>query len=174
MPAGTINLAGRLSVAQSACVIAGARLYVGPDTLTTHVAAALGVPTVALYGPSNPVKWGPWPKDFAGATSPWRRVGVQSMGNVELVQGVGACVPCMREGCDQHVASFSDVPDGNCRCPRHRGGRARDGADPRERVRQSGSPQPGRPASANRNVLATAGHSRSTVWVRPLKLSRWP
>ena len=108
MPAGTINLAGQLTLAQSACVIAGARVYVGPDTVTTHMAAAAGVPTVALYGPSNPVKWGPWPKDFTGNTSPWRRVGNQSMGNVMLVQGVGACVPCMREGCDQHVASFSE------------------------------------------------------------------
>jgi heptosyltransferase-3 len=108
MPAGTINLAGRLTLAQSACAIAGARVYVGPDTLTTHMAAAIGVPTVALYGPSNPVKWGPWPKDFAGTASPWQRVGSQSVGNVRLVQGVGACVPCMREGCDQHVASFSE------------------------------------------------------------------
>jgi heptosyltransferase-3 len=108
MPAGTINLAGQLTLAQSACAIAGARVYVGPDTLTTHMAAAIGVPTVALYGPSNPVKWGPWPKDFTGTTSPWQRVGSQSMRNVRLVQGVGACVPCMREGCDQHVASFSD------------------------------------------------------------------
>ena len=108
MPAGTINLAGRLSLSQCACVLAGARLFVGPDTVTTHMAAALGVPTVALYGPSNPVKWGPWPKDFGGATSPWRRVGVQATGNVQLVQGAGACVPCMREGCDQNVASFSD------------------------------------------------------------------
>jgi heptosyltransferase-3 len=105
---GTINLAGRMSFAQTACAIAGARLYVGPDTVTTHMAAALGVPTVALFGPSNPVKWGPWPYRFDGASSPWRRVGTQTMGNVELVQGVGACVPCMREGCDQHVASFSD------------------------------------------------------------------
>ena len=108
MPAGTINLAGRLTLAQSACVIAGARVYVGPDTVTTHMAAAAGVPTVALYGPSNPVKWGPWPKNFSGTISPWRRVGSQVVGNVTLVQGVGACVPCMREGCDQHVASFSD------------------------------------------------------------------
>jgi heptosyltransferase-3 len=108
MPPGTINLAGQLTVAQSACAIAGARVYVGPDTLTTHMAAAIGIPTVALYGPSNPVKWGPWPKDFGGNTSPWQRVGSQSMRNVRLVQGVGACVPCMREGCDQHVASFSD------------------------------------------------------------------
>jgi len=108
MPTGTLNLAGQLTLAQSACVIAGARVYVGPDTVTTHMAAAIGVPTVALYGPSNPVKWGPWPKDFTGTTSPWRRVGGQSMGNVTLVQGVGACVPCMHEGCDQHVASFSE------------------------------------------------------------------
>src|SRR6185436_13294414 len=63
---------------------------------------------VAMYGPSNPVKWGPWPRDFTGASSPWRRVGVQACGNVLLVQGAGACVPCMREGCDQHVASYSD------------------------------------------------------------------
>ncbi len=108
MPAGAVNLAGRTSLAQTACAIASARLFVGPDTATTHMAAALGVPTVALFGPSNPVKWGPWPREFSGASSPWRRAGVQATGNVELVQGVGACVPCMREGCDQHSASYSD------------------------------------------------------------------
>jgi heptosyltransferase-3 len=108
MPPGTVNLAGQLTLAQTACVIAGARLFIGPDTVTTHMAAAQGVPTVALYGPSNPVKWGPWPHRFAGAPTPWRRVGTQAMGNVQLVQGSGACVPCMAEGCDRHVASFSD------------------------------------------------------------------
>lgn len=108
MPRGTVDLAGRLSLAQTACLLAGARLFVGPDTATTHVAAALGVPTVALYGPSNPVKWGPWPRNFSGGTSPWRRTGSQSAGNVQLVQGAGACVPCMAEGCDRHVASLSD------------------------------------------------------------------
>jgi heptosyltransferase-3 len=108
MPAGTINLAGRLTFAEAACAVAGARLFVGPDTVATHLAAALGVPTVALYGPSNPVKWGPWPRDFAGTSSPWQRVGVQACGNVHLVQGAGACVPCMREGCDQHLESYSD------------------------------------------------------------------
>ena len=108
MPRGTVNLVGQLTLAQTACVIAAARLFVGPDTVTTHIAAALGVPTVALYGPSNPVKWGPWPRRFSGAPSPWRRVGTQAMGNIQLVQGAGACVPCLGEGCDRHVASFSD------------------------------------------------------------------
>ena len=108
MPDGTINLAGQLSLAQTASLIAGARLFVGPDTATTHIAAALGVPTIALYGPSNPVKWGPWPEGFAGAPSPWRRAGTQTVGNVRLVQGPGACVPCRNEGCDRHITSFSD------------------------------------------------------------------
>src|SRR6185312_15815154 len=36
-------------------------------------------------------------------------------------------------------------------------------------ARYAGSPHPGRPASASRNTLATAGQSSSTVWVRPLK-----
>jgi len=108
MPRGTVNLAGQITLAQATCVIAGTRLFVGPDTVTTHMAAALGVPTIALYGPSNPVKWGPWPRRFTGAPSPWRRVGTQAMGNVQLVQGAGACVPCLGEGCDRHVASFSD------------------------------------------------------------------
>ena len=79
MPAGTINLAGQLSFAQSACAIAGARLFVGPDTVTTHMAAALGVPTVALYGPSNPGEMGAVAdQDFDGsvvAVAPgWRAV----------------------------------------------------------------------------------------------------
>ena len=107
MPAGTVNLAGKTTFAQTACAIASARVFVGPDTVTTHMAATLGVPTVALFGPSNPVKWGPWPRACSSTTSPWRRAGTQALGNVELIQGAGACVPCMREGCDQQVASFS-------------------------------------------------------------------
>lgn len=57
------NLAGTLSLAETAELIARAKLYVGPDTATTHIAAATGVPTIALFGPSNPVKWGPWPRE---------------------------------------------------------------------------------------------------------------
>lgn len=33
--------------------------YVGNDSGITHLAAALGVPTVALFGPSDPAVWGP-------------------------------------------------------------------------------------------------------------------
>jgi heptosyltransferase-3 len=72
------------------------------------MAAALGVRTVALYGPTDPVKWGPWPKAHTASGNPWRRLGSQAAGNVRLIQGIVPCVPCGREGCERHVASYSD------------------------------------------------------------------
>ena len=39
--------------------LAGARLYLGCDSGVTHLAAALGVPTVALFGPTDPRVWAP-------------------------------------------------------------------------------------------------------------------
>jgi len=108
MPSGTVNAAGQLTLGASANLVSRARIYVGPDTAMTHIAAALGVPTVALYGPTNCVKWGPWPQSHAVNANPWGRLGTQRQGNVVLLQGVGACVPCHLEGCDRHVESYSD------------------------------------------------------------------
>jgi ADP-heptose:LPS heptosyltransferase len=39
--------------------LAGARVYAGNDTGVTHLAAAAGVPTVALFGPTDPRVWAP-------------------------------------------------------------------------------------------------------------------
>ena len=39
--------------------IRGARLYIGNDSGITHLAAATGVPTLALFGPTDPEVWGP-------------------------------------------------------------------------------------------------------------------
>ena len=108
MPAGTLDLSGRLSLGATGCLIARARVFVGPDTVASHMAAATGTPTIVLFGPSNPVKWGPWPRSHRGPAGPWRRLGNQQSGNVTLLQGPGACVPCFREGCDRHVGSRSD------------------------------------------------------------------
>jgi heptosyltransferase-3 len=105
------NLAGQLSLAQSSSMLKGAALYVGPDTVVTHLAAACGVPTLALFGPSNPVKWGPWPSGWHEPRSPWARVGSAQHGNVFVLQGISDCVPCMLEGCERHEGSPSACLD---------------------------------------------------------------
>ena len=48
-----------LDLAQAARLLAGATRYVGNDSGITHLAAALGTPTLALFGPSNPDLWAP-------------------------------------------------------------------------------------------------------------------
>ena len=108
MPSTTLNMAGKLSLSGSAFLISRAKYYVGPDTVLTHMAAALGTPTVALFGPSNPVKWGPWPKGFGEDQNPYRLKGTQHVKNVLVLQGEGDCVPCMEEGCERHLESLSD------------------------------------------------------------------
>jgi heptosyltransferase-3 len=39
--------------------LAGARIYIGNDSGPTHLAAAVGTPVVALFGPSDPAVWAP-------------------------------------------------------------------------------------------------------------------
>lgn len=53
-----VSVAGDLALAETAAVIRGARLFVGGDSGLAHVAVALGVPTVTLFGPSDSRKWG--------------------------------------------------------------------------------------------------------------------
>ena len=102
-----LDVSGKLSLGAVAYAVSKASVFVGPDTAITHAAAALGVPTVALFGPSNPVKWGPWPAGHDADSNPWALVGSQSSGRVRLVQGAGACVPCRNEGCEKHIESES-------------------------------------------------------------------
>ena len=109
-----VDMSGKLSFGKLAGLLRGCRLYVGPDTSITHLAAACGAPTLALFGPSNPVKWGPWPAGATDDPSPWRMLARpwQRRANVILLQGaqpvdLGRCVPCRLEGCERHVASKS-------------------------------------------------------------------
>jgi heptosyltransferase-3 len=101
---------GQLSWPELATLLAGARVYVGPDTSVTHLAAAAGCPTVALYGPTDPQIWGPWPR--AGLEAPWRKAGtIQQRGNVWLVQNPLPCMPCQLEGCLRRLDSYSQCLD---------------------------------------------------------------
>jgi heptosyltransferase-3 len=55
-----IDLSGQLSLKELAALTARARLFVGVDSAPMHIAAAMGTPVVALFGPSGDIEWGPW------------------------------------------------------------------------------------------------------------------
>jgi len=104
------RLDGHLDWPQLTALLRGAAVYVGPDTSVTHLAAASGAPTVALYGPASPRRIGPWPP--GGLAEPWEHAGrIQNRANVWVVQNPLACMPCEKVGCENHVDSFSQCLD---------------------------------------------------------------
>jgi len=102
-----INLAGKLRFSDVAKLIQASIIYIGPDTAVTHLAATTGTPTVAIFGPTNPLKWAPWPSNYTENKSPFKHKGTQQVGNVLLMRGIGTCVPCHQEGCNKHKQSES-------------------------------------------------------------------
>jgi len=75
------SLAGQLTLKELAALIAHARLFIGVDSAPMHIAAAVGTPVVALFGPSGEIDWGPW------------RV------NSRVITSEHTCRPCGLDGC---------------------------------------------------------------------------
>lgn len=57
---GLIDLAGALTLPELAALTARARVFVGVDSAPMHIAAAMQTPTLAFFGPSDEITWGPW------------------------------------------------------------------------------------------------------------------
>jgi heptosyltransferase-3 len=116
------NCAGRLSLGQTASLLHVAELYIGVDTSITHLAAACGTRTIALFGATSPPNFGPWPKQTTveresksiwslRGSEQYAEVRFQSIGNVTILQGPGDCVPCRKAGCLDKFESHSDCLD---------------------------------------------------------------
>jgi ADP-heptose:LPS heptosyltransferase len=69
-----------------------ARLVVAADTGPLHLACAVGTPVVALFGPTDPARNGPFaPEDV-------------------VVRRTPACAPCYSRGCQRHAGVMSEIP----------------------------------------------------------------
>lgn len=77
-----VDFTGQLNLKQLGALIADAKLWFGLDSAPMHMAAALGTPTVAIFGPTGENKWAPW-------MVPHRVVASPEYG----------CRPCFRAGC---------------------------------------------------------------------------
>lgn len=71
---GDAVLAGRTDLVGLAALVAGARLVVCGDTGVGHLATAYRTPSVLLFGPTPPERWGP-PPDRAEHVVLWRGSG---------------------------------------------------------------------------------------------------
>jgi heptosyltransferase-3 len=106
--ANVMDTQGQLTLAQAGTLLRDALFYIGVDTSISHLAAACNTKTIALFGPTPPSNFGPWPNGFAG-TAPYQlRARSQTVGNITILQGPGECVPCRKAGCDDHVNSRSE------------------------------------------------------------------
>ena len=83
--------------------LAACSLYIGNDSGITHLAAAVGTPTIALFGPSDARIWAP------------------QGGHVEVVRRNFPCAPCLPGGktqCDRRCMETITVEDVYSACRR--------------------------------------------------------
>lgn len=72
-------LTGKTTIAEATAILSVCDLLVSNDTGPAHIAAALGIETLVIFGPTNPV-----------TTQPW---------NSQLVRREVDCAPCMLRDC---------------------------------------------------------------------------
>ncbi len=81
-------MAGRLTLSQLVELLRRCTLFVGNDTGPTHIAAALRVPTVELFGPTDPALTGPH---------------ASQRGHVAVLRKPLPCAPCLKPTCNHRV-----------------------------------------------------------------------
>lgn len=69
-PARRIDLVGKTDLPLTAACLGRAALYVGNDSGPMHMAAAMGVPTLGLFGPSPESRYAPWGPRGASVRGP--------------------------------------------------------------------------------------------------------
>lgn len=82
MKTAAVNLGGQTTLRELACLYRRAALVVTTDSGPMHLAAAMGTPVVALFGPTDPARTGPY--------GPGHRV----------IRSGLSCLPCFRKHCD--------------------------------------------------------------------------
>jgi ADP-heptose:LPS heptosyltransferase len=68
--AGVLDLTGKLYLSDVAAVVERARLFIGNDSGVMHIAAAMGAPTLGLFGPSDEMLYGPYGEQCATVRGP--------------------------------------------------------------------------------------------------------
>ncbi len=80
-----IDLCGKTSLSELIALISGATAVISNDSGPMHIAAALDIPTVAIFGPTDPLKTGPYR---------WK-----TKSHLAVVSSGLQCSPCRKKTC---------------------------------------------------------------------------
>ncbi len=73
VPEGSVlNLAGETNFGESAALLQRCKLFIGNDSSPMHLAAAVNIPVIAIFGPTSPQEYGPYPLDDPQHIALWR------------------------------------------------------------------------------------------------------
>lgn len=88
-----IDFSGQLSLMELAALILKAERLLCVDSVPMHMAAALGTPLLALFGPTDELQWGPTGE------------------RIEIMASKRPCRPCLKQGCggSGHSQCMSDL-----------------------------------------------------------------
>jgi len=98
-----LDFTAQTTLPELAEIIQQADLFIGADSGVMHIAAALGTPVIAVFGPSNPDAWGAWTPN----------------GTSIIVRSAPECSPCsyvehsigLREGCPARTCMRMVTPE---------------------------------------------------------------
>ena len=66
-----VNLGGKTSLGALVALINRLNFFMSNDSGPSHMARALGVPSLAVFGPANPVNWGPLDRTWHRLVAVW-------------------------------------------------------------------------------------------------------
>jgi len=80
-----VDLCGKTNLKELSALISDARMVISGDTGPMHIAVALEVPVVTLFGPTSPERTGPY--------------GWQKKDNIRVIRINASCSPCRKKRC---------------------------------------------------------------------------
>ncbi|MBI5892858.1 MAG: lipopolysaccharide heptosyltransferase II [Deltaproteobacteria bacterium] len=86
-----ISAAGRCGIRESAALIERCRVFISTDSGPMHMANALNIPLIALFGPDDPMGTGPLMQPY------------------EIIQKNLSCIPCRLKTCDRGIECMQEI-----------------------------------------------------------------
>jgi len=83
--AAGLNLVGQTSILEDCAVLAQAQVFVGNDSGLVHMASAVGIPTLTVFGPTDALRYHPWDQHADWLNEP--------EGQLEALSGAAVVAP---------------------------------------------------------------------------------